>query len=172
MEISMAIVTKKTDAYNLGQMVKFANSGLSSGSYGTRIFSGSAGGVVSWTRPSMFGGIETTAVNAGDTVAFANATAASNSLSSSYASQAYTISTSDASYNAVSQITSGSVPLDLGTVNFSGSFGSTYSVPTGPLTQHYFIATVSGVTFKLAAGALNGGGGGGFGGGGFGGGGM
>jgi len=175
----MAIVSKKTSNYSLGQIVKFANSGLTSGSY-MRIISGSAGGgggggggggeAVSWTRPAMFGGgTETTAVNAGDTVAFQNVSATFNSLSSTFASQAYTISTSDASYNAVSQIASGNVPLTLSDISFAASYGSTYSTSMGPITQYYFIATVSGVTFKIAVGVLSGGGGG-FGGGGFGGG--
>ena len=132
---------------------------------------GGGGGAeaVSWTRPAMFGGgTETTTVNANDTIGFQNFFAMSNSLTSTYASQAYTISTSDSSFNAVSQIASGNVPLNLGDIDFASSYGSTYSAVMGPATEYYFIATVSGVTFKIVVAVLSGGGGG-FGGGGFGG---
>jgi len=168
----MAIKYKKTENHTAGQQIKFTGSGGSMAA-GTAPLGGGGGGggeAVSWTRPAMFGGgTETTTVNEGGDVVFQNSSAAFNSLTSTYASQAYTISTSDASYNAVSQIASGNVPLTLGDINFAASYGSTYSAVMGPATYYYFIATVSGVTFKIAVGVLSGGGGG-FGGGGFGGG--
>lgn len=170
-EIVMAIKYKKTENHTAGQQIKFTGSGGSMAA-GTAPLAGGGGGgggaeAVSWTRPAFGGGTETTAVNANGTVAFLSTSAAFNSLTSTYASQAYTISTSDASYNAVSQIASGNVPLNLGDINFSSSYGSTYSAPFGPATNYYFIATVSGVTFKIAVGVISGGGGGGgFGGGG------
>ena len=174
----MAIKYKKTENHTAGQQIKFTGSGGSMAA-GTAPLAGGGGGggggggaeAVSWTRPAMFGGgTETTAVNANGTVAFLSTSAASNSLTSTYASQAYTISTSDASYNAVSQIASGNVPLNLGDINFAASYGSTYSTVMGPATVYYFIATVSGVTFKIAVAVMGGGGGFGGGGGGFGGG--
>ena len=164
-EIFMAIKYKKTENHTAGQQIKFTGSGGSMAA-GTAPLAGGGGGggaeAVSWTRPAMFGGgTETTAVNANDTVTFLSTSAAFNSLTSTYASQAYTISTSDASYNAVSQIASGNVPLNLGDINFAASYGSTYSTVMGPATGYYFIATVSGVTFKISVGVLSGGGGGG-----------
>jgi hypothetical protein len=148
----MAIVTKGS-----GGSIKFSGTGG-----GINIASSGGGGggaeAVSWTKPAMFGGTETLAVNEGDTVQFQNISAAFNSLSSTFASQAYTISTSDASFNAVSQIASGNVPLTFSDINFAASYGSTYSTTMGPITIRYFIATVSGVTFKIAVGALGGGG--------------
>lgn len=170
-EIFMAIKYKKTENHTAGQQIKFTGSGGSMAA-GTAPLAGGGGGggggaeAVSWTRPAFGGGTQTIAVNANDTVTFMSTSAAFNSLTSTYASQAYTISTSDASYNAVSQIASGNVPLTLSDIDFASSYGSTYSAPFGPATNYYFIATVSGVTFKIAVGVLSGGGGGGFGGGG------
>ena len=162
----MAIIVKKTPAWTPGQGMTL--SGTGGGLYVPAAGGGGGGGgAVYHTAPGMFGdGNLTVEVNAGDTVQFQNLSAAFNSLSSTYTSQAYMISTSDASYNAVSQIASGNVPLTLSDINFSASYGSTYSTTMGPITIYYFIATVSGVTFKIGVGVA----GGGFGGGGRGGG--
>ena len=120
------------------------------------------GGVVYWTYPDFLTeGNVSVAVNTGDTVQFQNFFAADNSLTSTYTSQAYTISTSDSSYNAVSQIASGNVPLNLGDISFSDSYGSTYSTSMFRITLYHFIANVSDVTFKIAVAVLGGGGGGG-----------
>ena len=161
----MAIKYKKTENHTPGQEIKFVDLGLGGRmGAGTAPLGGGGGGgggggeAVSWTRPAMFGeGTETTTVNANDTVTFQNVSAAFNSLTSTFVSQAYTISTSNASFSAVSQIASGNVPLTLGDINFAGSYGSTYSTSFGPVTLYHFIATVSGVTFKIAVAVLGGG---------------
>lgn len=135
---------------------------------------GGGGPAVYWTYPDfMTGNNVSVPVNPGDEVAFQNFFAMSNSLTSTYASQAYTISTSDSSFNAVSQIASGNVPLNLGDIYFSDYYGSTYSNTNPELpgfTMYNFIAVVSGISFKIVVAVMSGGGG--FGGGGGGGGGW
>jgi hypothetical protein len=73
-------------------------------------------------------------------------------MASTYVSQAYTIHTSDSSFNPVSQIASGSMPIDLNTISFGDYFESTYfgSVPGAvPINGYYFIVNASGIQFKL-----------------------
>ena len=128
---------------------------------------GGGGGTLSYTLPGPFGGIVIT-VTSNATIDYIQSSSAT--LSSTYASQAYTISTSDASFAAVSQIDSGNMSINLNTVSFGDYYASTYSeafnlgMMSG--THYYFIATASGVTFKIRVIVVSGGGGGGFGGGG------
>jgi hypothetical protein len=153
----MAIVTKGS-----GGSIKFTGTG---GGINIASSGGGGGGVVTMIEES---GTQT--IGAGDSFIYGAGWSAT--LSSTYASQAYTISTSDASYNAVSQIASGNMNVNLNTINFGDYYGSThsetYDLGEWSGTQRVFIATASGVSFKIK---VRGGiGGGGFGGGGFGGG--
>jgi len=125
--------------------------------------SGGGGGGGGGGALTLSSGWSTQTINAGDPAPYAAGSSAT--LSSTYASQAYTISTSDASYNAVSQIASGNMSVNLNTISFGDYYGSTHSEAYNFMgmsgTYYYFIATASGVSFKIQVNVPSGGGGGG-----------
>jgi hypothetical protein len=162
----MAIKYKKTENHTAGQQIKFTGSGGSMAAGTAPLASGGGGGGGGGGALTLSDGWATQTINAGDIAPYAAGFSAT--LSSTYASQAYTISTSDASYNAVSQIASGNMSVNLNTISFGDYYTSTYSEAYSFMgmsgTYYYFIATASGVSFKIQVNVPSGGGGGGGGG--------
>ena len=141
----MAIKYIKTSSHTPGKVIKFSGSG---GELKARSVPGGGGpgGTLTLTKPGPFGD-QVLTITEGSAAGYISATSAT--LASTYASKAYTISTSDSLYNAVTQIASGNMSVNLNTVSFGDYFGSTYFVTVGPLTKYVFIAVASGVTFRI-----------------------
>ena len=143
MEISMAIVSKKTSNYSLGQVVKFANSGLTSGSY-MRIISGSAGGGGGGAETlSLTVGGSTTAIGVGNPINYVSGDAAT--LSSTFASQEYAISRTNGmgqGIGTVGEVSNGNLPLSLGSVNFAAWNSTTYNYPAATPGQSIYVYEV------------------------------
>ena len=99
-----------------------------------------------------------TPINSGDTLLIVGF----GVFDSNYADKSYTVFTCDSSFNAVSMIDSGTLPVTSTAIDWASSYGSTYSQSVLPgFTSYYFAMTASGISFVVNIPEISGGGGGG-----------
>jgi hypothetical protein len=147
----MAIKYKKTENHTAGQQIKFTGSGGSMAA-GTAPLAGGGGGGGGGGVISYSSGGTSTNVDPGSSFIYSSGAAVI--LSSTYASQTYTISTDSLTPALVS---SGSLPLDLSSIDFASYNSSTLTYGG----YYYYSVLVSGVGITILVSPGGGGGGGG-----------
>jgi len=157
----MAIKYKKTENHTAGQQIKFTGSGGSMAA-GTAPLAGGGGA----QTLSLTAGGNTTAIGVGDPIAYTSG--ASATLSSTFASQEYSISRTNSMgqiIGTVGEVSNGNLPLSLGSVNFAAWNSTTYGYPSATFGQYIYVYKVltnsTSYTLNVQAAAPEGGGGGG-----------